>query len=233
MTKETSPDPIVTVPIADLLRVAPFKGCDDTRYYLNGVLITPYEDHALLMATNGHWMAIYESKDARADKERILELPRWFLDQVTEAEQAEPDDDLSDDDAPSRFARPKTLTVADEASRIVVSDVFGEVLVKPGSPFIDGKFPDCLKVLPEPSTLEQGIFSPVSVRYFAGLRDAIPFDREYPLFCYHQRGASGKPIVFRFGNLPNLVVAVMPRRDDETVPAWPKWTQKLAKEEAA
>src|SRR6185312_10586449 len=115
-----APDPIVTVPVADLLHVTPFKGLDDMRYYLNGVLVMPYEDHALLMATNGHWMAIYESVDSRADKERILELPAWFLSQVTQAQRGgTEDDDLEDDDSPSYSAIPKTLVVADEKSRLV------------------------------------------------------------------------------------------------------------------
>ena len=230
------PDPIVTVPVADLLRVTPFKGNYDVRYYLNGVLIMPYEDHALLMATNGHWMAIYESKEGRADKERIIELPSWFLSQMIQAERGGDIDDDGDeeesDDAPSYSPIPKTLVVNDEKSHLVIREQGTEVLVKPGLPFIDGKFPDCLKALPDPTALEQGIFYPVAVNYLAALGEASDGDIPNGITCYHQRSAPDKPVVFRFEQLPQLVVALMPLRDDKSS-EWPKWTQKLAKEDAA
>jgi hypothetical protein len=231
-----APYPIVTVPVADLLRVTPFKGTDDIRYYLNGVLVMPYEDHALLMATNGHWMAIYESKESRVDKERILELPAWFLAQMIQAERGARVDDTDEEDesgyAPSYSPAPKTLLVNDEKSRLVVKANYEEVLVKPGLPFIDGKFPDYLKVLPDPATLEQGIFYPVAVHYLAALGEASDGNDSNGITCYHQRNAPDKPVVFRFEKLPELIVALMPLRKDESG-EWPKWTQKPAKEDAA
>ncbi len=234
---ESSPvaaDPIVTVPVADLLHVTPFKGMDDLRYYLNGVLVMPYEDHALLMATNGHWMAIYESVESRADKKRILELPAWFLSQVTQAQRGgTEDDDLEDDDSPSYSAIPKTLVVADEKSRLVIRESTREVLVKPGLPFIEGKFPDCLKVFPDPASLERGVFYPVSVNYLASLHEAVPPGHTYGISCYQQRGGPDKPVVFRFDQIPELIVALMPLREDSKQHDWPKWTQKPAKEDAA
>jgi hypothetical protein len=230
---ETAPDPIVTVPVADLLRVTPFKGTLDVRYYLNGVCVTPYEDHALLLATNGHWMAIYESKEARVDKERILELPDWFLKQVRQAERGgTEEDDLEDDASPSYSAIPKTLVIVDEKSRTVIREHGNEVLVKPGLPFIDGQFPDCLRVMPDPATLEQGIFFPVAVSYFAALGEASDEDISNGITCHHQRDAPEKPVVFRFEKLPELIVALMPLRDQKSV-EWPKWTQKPTKEQAA
>lgn len=233
---DTLPDPdIITVPVADLLRVTPFKANADMRYYLNGVLVVPYEDHALLMATNGHWMAICESRDARADKERILELPNWFLEQVTQAERGGTEnDDLESEDSPSYSAIPKTLVVTDEKSRLVIRERGNEILVKPGRPFIDGKFPDCLKVLPDPASLEQGFFSPISVHYLATLGEAASeLSTSHGISCYHQRNASEKtPVIFRFNRLPELIVALMPLRDDISH-EWPKWTRKPAKEEAA
>ena len=227
-SSSVAPDPIVTVPVADLLRVTPFKGTQDVRYYLNGVLVMPYEGHALLMATNGHWMAVYESEEARVDKERIIELPEWFLAQMIQAERGGDTDDEEADDAPSYSSIPKTLVVTDEKSRLVVSEHGTEVLVKPGLPFIDGKFPDCLRVLPDPTTLEQGIFYPVAVQYLASLSDASDSGIANGVTCYHQRGAPEKPVVFRFQQLPKLIVALMPLRNEKSV-EWPTWTQKPAK----
>jgi len=236
MSENNESKNIVEVPVADLLRVTPFKAHDDIRYYLNGVLATPYQDHALLVATNGHWMAVYESEEARVDKPRILDLPRWFVNQIDALQRGERLDgetiELDEDDGPRSYQGPKTLVVAAETSHLTIREPASEVLVKPGLPFIDGKFPDWQKVIPDPSTLERGLFSAFAVNYFAELYRAVPNQREHPLFCYQNR-AEG-PGVFRFGDLPGLVVVLMPRRDDhKEVKQWPAWMVKEPKEQAA
>lgn len=220
---------MVEIPVRDLLRVAPFKAHDDMRYYLNGVLVTPYQDHALLVATNGHWMAVYESEEARVDQPRILDLPKWFVNQIERLQRdgrlEEVDAEWEDEDAPAPSAQPKTLIVATETSHLTIREPGIEVLVKPGLPFIDGKFPDWQKVIPDPSELERGLFSPFAVNYFGQLNVAVPDYREYPIFCYQRRDKPG-PGVFRFGGLP-MVVVLMPRRDDDKAPQeWPAWTKK-------
>lgn len=226
---------IVSVPLADLMRVAPFKGRDDIRYYLNGVLVTPYQDHALLVATNGHWMGIYESEKAHVDKERLLDLPSWFIAQAenlqafTASSPLDDDEWDADDTLPPASHAAKTLTIASEGGHLMIREPAGEVLVKPGKPFIDGKFPDWRKVLPDPATLERGIFSAIATVYLASLHKAVPDMREHALFCYHNRTDSEKPVVFRFGNMPELVVALMPRRDGDAEPKdWPQWMQPEA-----
>src|SRR6185312_1496887 len=230
----TLPDPIVQIPVADLLRVTPFKGVDDIRYYLNGVLVTPYEDHALLVATNGHWMAIYESKDARTDAPRILDMPDWFLRQLVDTERGDPlDEEDEGGDYLPRTGSPTCLFISDEKAHLVIKEGISEVLVKPGLPFIDGKFPDWRKVLPDPATIEPGMIEPVAASYLSGLHKAVPFEREHALFAYHGDKAGG-PVLFRFGNLPQLVIALMPRRDTSTAPeGWPQWMHKSAEEKAA
>lgn len=230
---------LVEVPLDDLLRVLPFKGSDDLRYYLNGVLVTPHDGGALLVATNGHWMAIYESKAARTDKDRILDLPQWFARQIFRMEKirlADDDDDESEDlghSVPvSASEAPKQLSVADEGAHLVITQLGRELLVKPDKPFVDGKFPEWRKVVPDPATLELGIFSPVSPYYLARLQEAIPRERNHPLFAYHARNQLEKAVVFRVGNMP-LVICLMPRRDPEAEPKeWPAW-MKPAQQEAA
>ena len=230
MSEDNESKNIVEIPVADLLRVTPFKGHDDIRYYLNGVLATPYEGHALLIATNGHWMAVYESEAARVNQPRILDLPRWFVNQIDALQRGERLDgetiELDDDeDGPRSYPGPKTLVVAAETSHLTIREPGVEVLVKPGLPFIDGKFPDWQKVIPDPSKLERGLFSPFAVNYFAELYRAVPRHREYPLFCYQSR--DGGPGIFRFGNMPELLVVLMPRKDDDKeVRGWPAWMKK-------
>lgn len=237
MTENTETKNLVEVPVADLLRVTPFKGHDDIRYYLNGVLVTPHDGGALLIATNGHWMAVYESKAARTDQPRILDLPRWFVNQIQTVERGERLDDETvewdDEDGRAPRTGPKTLVVASETSRLtILESSISELLVKPGRPFIDGKFPDWQKVLPDPSKLERGLFTPFAVNYLAELYRAVPNQHEYPLFCYQDR--EGGPGVFRYGGMPELLVALMPRKDsDKEVKGWPAWMTKEPAEKAA
>lgn len=234
MTDTTnSAEPLVTVPLRDLMRVLPFKANDDDmRYYLNGVLVTPYEDHALLVATNGHWMAICESAEARADKDRILAMPDWFVKQIEDACQppalTDPPDDL-DEWPDSRMDRDGlgVLTIEHEGARIVISEGASEELVKPGAAFIDGQFPNWRKVLPDPTTLEPGLFGPFMAKYLSRLHEAVSNQSWHALFCYHSRENPVSPAVFRFGNMPEFVAALMPRLDTHTEPKdWPAWMTK-------
>lgn len=227
MNTEPTP-PIVEIPVADLLRVTPFKAHDDMRYYLDGVLVTPYQDHALLIATNGHWMAVYESPAAHVDKPRILALPKWFVNQVELLERGErldeEDVEWDEDDGPPPTIEPHTLVVATETSHLtILQSGVVEQLVKPGLPFIDGKFPDWRKVLPDPAKLERGLYSPFAAEYFSALYRAVPDQREHPLFCYQCHDHSS-PGIFRFGGMPGLILALMPRRDaDKEIEGWPAW----------
>lgn len=226
--------PLVTIPLRDLMRVLPFKANDDDmRYYLNGVLVTPYEDHALLVATNGHWMAICESAEARADKDRILAMPDWFVKQIEDACQppalTDPPDDLDEWPDP-RMDREgfSVLTIEHEGARIVISEGAREELVKPGAAFIDGKFPNWRKVFPAPEEIAKGLMAPVMPKYLGSLHKAVPDQSDHPLFCYHTvEDPMGKPILFRFGNMPEFVALLMPRSDTHTEPKyWPAWLTK-------
>jgi DNA polymerase III beta subunit, central domain len=224
---------IIEIPVADLLRVTPFMATDDVRCYLNGMLVTPYKDHALLVATNGHWMGVYESETAKVDKPHILDLPKWFATLVGRAERGENLEDgtiegVEFEDDPTPEVRPKWLKVETEKSHLAITDLDHEVLVKPGAAFIDGKFPKWQSVIPDVAKLERGLFGAFAVNYLADLHLAVPNEREHPLFCYQSR--AGGPAVFRFGNLPGLVAVLMPRRDDDKESAWPKWMSKPTQE---
>lgn len=220
--------PIVSVPVSDLKRVLPFKGEDDIRYYLNGVLVTPYQDHALLVATNGHWLAVYESADAHTDTPRILDLTTRFVRQISDLDY---ESEWRDEDGePIRHPQVKrTLSVASEQDRLVISESDIEVLVKPGKPFIDGKFPEWTRVLPNPAVLTRGAFTtqPVSPKYLGSVHKAVPDEYSHGLYCYQEVGKKDAPILFRFEGIPEMVVALMPRRDAGNEPTeWPAWMTK-------
>lgn len=226
---------LVTIPLGDLMRVLPFKGHDDIRYYLNGVFVAPYNGHALLVATNGHWLGIYESLEAVTDAEHILDLPDWFVEQIDDAVAPPLFEGLPDEDdiLMPRLARDgDSVIVEDVNAHVVIGHDGKEALVKPGAPFIDGKFPDWRKVLPDPEDIAKGLMAPVMPEYLGSLHKAIPDPREHPLFCYHHAADPQKgPLLFRFGNLPHFVVALMPRSDNDKEPAeWPAWMKKEKQE---
>lgn len=49
---------VIKIPAAEFLYVARFSSSEETRYYLNGVLVESHGDHALLVATDGHRLGI-------------------------------------------------------------------------------------------------------------------------------------------------------------------------------
>lgn len=233
-------EPMVTIPLEDLRAVLPFMGEDDIRYYLNGVLVEPYNGGCLLVATNGHIMAVIESKGARCDKPRILALSNpEFLTAVrgrTRPIRVDEDGDELPSDDENFYG---TLDIANAEARAVISTVDGvERFVLAGSAFIEGKYPDWRKVVPPVDHLKQGVPYALAGQYLALLNHpAISKLRSNGvLFWGDDRGTTEKPsaITVRFDGLPNLVVVVMPiMKTDEALQTWPDWMALKAPEPAA
>lgn len=49
---------VIKIPAKDFLYIARFASTEQTRHYLNGVLVESHGDHALLVATDGHRLGI-------------------------------------------------------------------------------------------------------------------------------------------------------------------------------
>ena len=200
---------IVEIPARDLARVLPFRAEDDLRYYLNGVYVEPYSDGCLLVATNGHWIAVMDSKGARADLARILSVSKPFDKAIREAV--------------SSHSEAK-VTVDTETSRAVLSAEY-ERYVEPGTtPFLDGKFPEWRKVIPPVEHLKPGLIAPLQTKYISYLQRSTTPDDHYPgvRFWHDSRDPEKTAVVARFNKCPEFIVAIMPVRDFGSM-EWPTW----------
>lgn len=204
---------LVEVPLADLIQVLPFRAEADVRYYLNGILISPYKDGALLVATNGHMLAAVESKESHTDVDRILDIPSDFARVIR-------------DEARNSGRK---LVIEDEKARSIITDVTGtrEKFVKAGKPFIDGKYPDWKPVVPKVEGLKPGLVSPLNAKYLAILKRALPnhMTHQGVWFWHQEKNPQDGAVVARMSSASNLIIVIMPMKHD--VPAsWPEWVPR-------
>ena len=61
---------------SNAVRLLPFVGTDETRYYLQGIYVEPYLDGVLLVATNGKRLAMLYDEKGEASTAWICELPQ-------------------------------------------------------------------------------------------------------------------------------------------------------------
>jgi hypothetical protein len=208
---------IVEIPLEDVLKVLPFVAKQDVRYYLNGMFITPHNGGALLVATDGHRLAVCESPLAKTDADHILNLSGEFA------------------KALPKLAKgvSKRLTIEDANAHIVIRSELEEHAVKPGKPFIDGKFPEWRRALPNAEELEPGLIGALDARYLEDLRLVIPEGQRAPIMFWHRKEAPAEHAsVFRFGGVPEFLVAIMPIRAEYPT-TWPDWMPREPKKEEA
>jgi hypothetical protein len=207
---------IVEIPACDLARVVPFRANEDVRFYLNGIRIEPYDGGCLLIATNGHWLAVMESKAARADTARILNVSKAFEKALREP-----------------MPHDARVTVETETAHSVLIADGEERYVQPGVPFVEGNYPEWRKVMPPSQHLKPGLVAPLQTKYVSQLHKAMPNDH-YPgvKFWHDERDPTKRAQVARFGKCPELVVLIMPINEFNEA-GWPAWYPKEAVEPAA
>lgn len=200
---------LVEVPVEDLLKVLPFRAEMDVRYYLNGILVEPTEHGAFLVATEGHILAVVHSADAHADKPRILEIS----DDMGRACR-----ELKSVSVASK------ITVEDENAHAVITDATGEHFIKPGKPFIDGKYPEWRRVIPTVERLKPGLFAAINAGCLARLKRALPKHLMHWAMQFWHDGEDplNKAAVARCPGMPEMVIVVMPMKV-EKANVWPDW----------
>lgn len=209
---------LVEIPLDDLLNVLPFKARDDIRYFLNGVLVSPCGEGAMLVATNGHVMAVLHSRNAHTDVDRILDIPDDFAKALRHQ---------------GNQGQGRTLSVETETARIVITAEDVEHLVKAGRAFLDGKYPEWRKVVPKVEELEPGFTSALSSEYLAWLQRATAYGKSVPIMFWQRKEKPLESVaVARFSGIPELVVLVMPMRIDRPT-EWPDWMPHDVPTEAA
>jgi hypothetical protein len=208
----------------DFARVLPFRANQDVRYYLNGVCVEPADDGgAVIVATNGHLLAAMRSPDTLVTERVIVNVTPAFATAVKKAGKSE-----------LAFIRAATKTSTLE----VVNSVPGNgrnkgndiAFVKPGAPFIDGKFPDWRKIMPTDEKIARGLPASYNADYLRQALDAVcegPKQRYRHLIqFYHASDAPQSSAAIIRMNGQDFVCLVMPVRADNTE-AIPRWAQAM------
>ena len=211
---------LVSVPADVFAAVALFRAHEDVRYYLDGVMVEPCpEGGCMIVATEGHRLAVIHSPEARADRPRILRVTEGLEESLRHL--------------PGRNSA-RTVSVPSEDARVLLCDNAGdELYVQAGTPFIDGKYPDWRKVIPPVESLKPGAPCALQSRYLAGLWKTCREERWGGVFFSHDsRNPDTGVAVVQFVKKPELVVLIMAMKFDRF--AWPQWMpREPAKTEAA
>jgi hypothetical protein len=177
--------------------VAHFQAVKDIRYYLCGVRWEPHpKGGALLMATDGHRLAIAFDVEGRVDRPQTTVTSPGLC-----------------------VAARRASTIACIGERLVCLDNIGrEIFVQPGSRELEGSWPDIGRVLPDPGTLRQTIASTFNARYIADLGIAAKLMRTgmrvdgLSFWQCEGADADSSPTVARYDSEPNFAVVTMPMR---------------------
>jgi hypothetical protein len=218
-------DDFARINVRDFARVLPFRADQDVRYYLNGVCVEPADGGgAVIVATNGHMLAAMRSPDTLVTERVIVNVTPAFASAVKKASRSE----LS-------FIRAATKTSALE----VVNSVPGNgrnrgediAFVKPGLPFIDGKFPEWRKIIPSDDKIGKGLPSSYNADYLRRALDAIcegPKQHYHHLIQFYHAVADKShhsTAIIRM-NGQDFVCLVMPVHADNTE-AMPGWARSV------
>lgn len=224
-----------------LKAAAAFCSREATRYYLNGVYVETEKD--VLVATDGRRLAAIKPDTwVKEGEEKPFILPRLVIEGLRSMEKAESnafesDEDNEDDDDYSADAGNNILLIDTDKKIIAIATMpnigfpvigkFDEVMEKDafailGYKPIDGKFPDCAKVLPNQDQFDPpgGVaeFNPVYLASFSKLGNCVRFymnkDKSMPCVLRAKDGLRGF----------EAVGVLMPMRwDTENVPLYPEW----------
>jgi hypothetical protein len=215
---------------ADLFRIAyTCVSTEETRYYLNGVFVTPAPDGegALLVSTDGHRLLIVRDTSAEGVPARgvILQAGKDALKQFKTGK--------------GGLRRVAHVTIEDEASIATVRFTEGAEFVG-AAPLavVDGSFPDFMRIVPRLEDTERPLVNSINGAYLA---DFAKIGKELQDVCGDgvrarfapmsiNSGGPDSPALVGWGaSIPALGV-VMPIRGD--VVTFPTWLETSAKRRA-
>jgi len=216
-----------------------FISTEETRYYLNGVCITPCrEGGVLLIATNGHYMGIVHDETGETDAEYICPVPKKIITAIRRRPSR-------GDHLPSRgdhLARPGDLHFVGNAAFLtcegfdgedlsIISDAHIEVAYAPA---IDATFPDYSRVIPPPfDGKEKGITEfAINGNFPPIFSDAVRLltSEKSPSLCFGVRGR-GEPLTVTSPAAESFFGLLMPMLGDSS--QRPTWVPEFKKSEKA
>lgn len=223
---------------ANLFRIAyTCASTEETRYYLNGVLVEPLPDGGvLLVTTDGHRLLCIYDRDGMAKQPTIVQLKKEALRSCVKPKIG------------NRYLEIVDETKPDSAASIIEEIVLEEIERTPiaSSPkaIVDGTFPDYRRVVPK--TLGEksivGGFNPLYVADFA----TIAADLAWHFLDRKTKRGDTKPCTFRLVaqseeepgksiNSPTTVLfskglqafgIIMPTQLPADAPDYPEWFKR-------
>lgn len=187
--------------------IAPFMATNDIRFYLNGFLIERAKKGVYIVGTNGRIMAVVH------DAEGLLEGTDRLI--------VRRDAGLVSACKPKKIAITNMVIVQD--GRVSVAPDFGcertdiEKYVMPGSCFIEGKFPEWRKVLPNFAELKPGLSSACVNPEYIGIFEKVEKQTasRFGTVRFWQRPDPNAGIVVQLPSIPEFLGMVMPVHDTE------------------
>lgn len=193
----------------------PFMGVQDIRYYLNGFLIQRAKKGVILVATNGHAMAVIKDPEGllEGDEDQII------VRRDTQLIRA----------AKSRVSPPPCVLV--DNGRVTIAPDFGmectdvEIYVMPGKPFLEAKYPDWKRAVPDFAKLKPGIRSAVADANYMAIFSKLNKTNGTKMIRFWQGedvspdgsgGGRGSAIVVQHQGVPEFLGLVMPAHDDNS-----------------
>jgi hypothetical protein len=190
-----------------------FRAKSDVRYYLDGIRIEPHEtEDAYLVATNGLQLVVVHDAEAVVDEPFLIEPAATIARDSKKATKARFDGVTCELYDKLDVGGPETFIASAPA------------------PSIDGKYPDWRSLMPEPSAVKSEPTT-FDVKLLAALLK-VPFETRYKGVQIHTR-APHMPAYFRFARSPEILVLIMPMRDETMNQLRPDWLPKHVVAKAA
>jgi hypothetical protein len=205
--------------------LAEFMAKQDIRWYLNALQVEPHPDGGLLLiATDGHTMAIVHDKEGTTNGEWLCELPTKIIRAC--AKRGSKND---------IFSKPKHLHFVGNVAHVMSmegdpNEIGLMHLETAFCKVVEGQYPNWRKVVPK--EVDQCGKTTVNSEYLARLNRVSKIDNSLwsggvSLF---QQGSSGV-ILARPSMVPEMLVLIMPMRDEQIPSAIPEWLPQIAEEE--
>ena len=211
-----------------------FRSKEETRYYLNGVYIEPHPDGGVIMvATNGHQMAVIRDENGEANAPFICKASQRFYTACAKS----PADVLK---------RPGQIHFVGHVANLVCEgfdgdpSVIGDCHIEVEyAPDIDGIYPDWRRVLPPfdaqpalPGTV--GPYFGVNAEYVADFAKAMKIitgmrEQKFITMNVNDRAS---PIGITNQYCPEFLGVLMPAREASERPTLPAWLKEQKKEAA-
>lgn len=187
----------------------PFISSEEPRYYLQGIHVEPHHDEGvLLVATDGHRMAIIHDKGGETNGNWICEVPRLLRKELV----------ATHDTSASLHFIGHGAYLTGFSFDGDPKDVGEDHLIALGAPPIDGKFVDWRRVVPD--TLPSGDVSCFNAGYISDFAE-VARRRQGVAITIYADGAG--PAVVLVQNVPEFLGALMPMTKKNMPAAMPDW----------